>query len=231
MYKIAYLAAGLVLLTTIACKKKKTPETPAAYVWAEGTGPYAPYTLGSTFTYETQSTAPVATDSFTYTVTKDTTIDGAKYKKLESNKPALASTFYCNYSNSQRTEITYNGNFGGVAITTLKQVVLKDAVPATTAWVETINVNVPIQPPIVIPVTVSFNYTITQKDFTKTILTKDYTKVIQVKQVASVPASLPLPVGTPNSIQLDNYFASEVGIAQRDLPNSSIKVKRVNVIK
>ncbi len=217
-----------ITVLSIACKKKKTDDTPAAYQYPEGTGPYAPYTLGSTFVFESQTTTPAATDSFTYTVTKDTTIDGAKYKKIESSKPNLATTYYCNYSNGLRTEITYNGNFGGVSVPTVKQVVLKDNVPVNTTWQETLNITIPAIP---IPIPVTFNYSIPQKDFTKTVLAKDYANCIQSKQIGSLPATIPLPVGTPSSVTIDYYFAKDIGLIQRDLTNITIKLKRANVIK
>lgn len=226
--KILLLLTAVTVFASASCKKKKTDETPSAYQWPAGTGPYAPYTVGSTFTYENQTTAPATTDSFTYTVTKDTTIESMPYKKVESNKPLLASTFYCNYNNGLRTEITYNSNFGGIAIPTIKQVVLKDNVAANVTWSEVLSVTIPTIP---IPIPVTFNYTLVQKDFTKNILGKDYTKTIQVKQVASVPAGLPLPAGIPSSITIDTYYASEFGIVQKDLPNTNFKIKRANVIK
>ncbi len=226
MKKLLFITLSFCLI--FASCKKKTDETPAGFQWLEGTGPYAPYTLGSTFVYETQATTPVAIDSFTYTVTKDTTIDGAKYKKIESNKPALASGFYCNYSNGIRTEITYNSAIAGINIPTIKQIVLKDNVAVSSNWMETLNVTVPTFP-LAIPVT--FNYTVQQKDYTKNILSKDYAKTIFVKQVASLPSGIPLPPGTPSSITVDNFFADGFGIVERDLPNTAIKLKRANVIK
>jgi hypothetical protein len=218
----------LLVLVIASCKKNTTEETPAGFVWPEGTGEYAPNTLGSTFTFETSTTTPVVTDSFTYTVTKDTTIDALKYKKLESNKPVLASTYYCNYNAGVRTEITYNTSTNGISIPVIKQTVLKDNVPVTNNWVEGLNVNVP-GIPVAIPVT--FTYTIMQKDFTKTILGKDYANTIYVKQVASLPGGIALPPGTPSTVQVDNNFSKGVGLSQRDLPNTSIKIKRYNVIK
>jgi hypothetical protein len=226
MKKLLFIGFSFCLIFA-SCKKSKD-ETPAGFQWPEGTGPYAPYTIGSTFTYETQATTPVAIDSFTYTVTKDTTIDGAKYKKIESNKPALASGFYCNYNNGIRTEITYNSAIAGITIPTIKQIVLKDNVAVSSNWMETLNITVPTIP---IPIPVTFNYTVQQKDFTKNILSKDYAKTIFVKQVASLPSGLPLPSGTPSSITVDNFFADGFGIVERDLPNTAIKIKRANVIK
>jgi hypothetical protein len=226
MKKYFIYGATLILIFG-SCKKSSTGDT-GGFQWPEGTGPYAPYTLGSKFVYETQTTAPVAIDSFTYTSTKDTTIDGLKFKKLESDKPALASTFYCNYNNGLRTEISYNSNFGGISIPVVKQVVLKDNVAQGATWLETLGVTVPGIP---LPITISFNYTLVQKDYTKTILAKDYTGTINAKQVATPPAGIVLPPGIPTSVTVDNFFGKEFGLIERDLPNSTIKIKRATVIK
>jgi hypothetical protein len=217
-----------------SCKKKNT--SPAAFQWPNGTGEYAPYTLGSTFVYESTTTAPAATDSFTYTVTKDTTIEGLSFKKLESNKPNLASTFFCNINGGIRTEITYNTTFSGINVPIIKLETLKESVAASGTWSGSFNVTVPANPPAIpipIPLTISVAYTLMQKDFTKNILAKDYVNTFHVKQIASLPASVIgfLPPGTPSSFQIENYFSKGVGLAQRDGPNASIKIKRYNVVK
>lgn len=221
-------------LFIFSCKKKN--DGPAAFQWPEGTGEYAPYTIGSTFTYETSRIAPAQIDSFTYTVTKDTTIDGLKFKKLESNKPDLGSTYYCNYSNGVRTDINYNTNISGFNVPTVKLEVLKDAVAVNGTWANSLNITIPANPPTIpfaLPISVAFNFTVMQKDFTKNILAKDYSGTIYVKQIATLPSIvIPfLPVGTPSTIQLDNYFSKGVGLSQRDAPNTIFKIKRFNVIK
>jgi hypothetical protein len=228
------VAIFLLLIIAFSCKKKETG--PAPFQWPAGTGEYAPYTIGSTFTYETATTAPAAIDSFTYTVTKDTTIDGLPYKKIESNKPALASTFYCNFTAGVRTEINYNTNFSGINVPSVKLETTKEPIPVNGTWTNTLNVTIPANPPTIpfaLPITVTFTYTNMQKDFSKNILGKDYSGTIYTKQVASLPASIVplLPPNIPASIQVDNYFSKGVGLSQRDGPNMVTKIKRFNVIK
>jgi hypothetical protein len=225
MKRLILLFVPVVVLFA-ACKKKNNDDP--GFQWPEGTGEYAPYTNGSTFTYEISSTAPPSVDSFTYRVTKDTLIDGLRYRKLESDRPLLASTFYCHYSNGVRTEITYNGNFNGVSIPTLKQTVLKANDAVNASWNEVLNLTVP-GVPFAIPVT--FTYTIIQKQFTKNVLGRDYSNSIHVRQVASIPNLPGIPPNIPRSVTLDNFYASGQGQIQRDAPNTTFRLKRSNVVR
>jgi hypothetical protein len=209
-----------------ACKKNSDDEiapAPIDFQWSAGTGDYAPHTTGFTFTFETVSHTPYVTDSFTYTVTKDTLIGGATYRKLESNKPALGPTYYANYNAGVVTNITYNLSFQGFILPTVKQTVLKDNVPVNNTWNETLDVTVSG-----ITVPVSFNYTLVQKDFVKTILGKDYANTIYAKQVITINSPLGPP---PAPIQVDNYFAKGVGLVQKDATGNNIKIKRYNITK
>jgi hypothetical protein len=208
--------------------RKKSNDDPAANNWPEGTGEYAPYTNGSKFTYEVTSSAPASVDSFTYTVSKDTLIDGLRYRKLESDKPLLASTFYCHYANGVRTEINYNTNFNGITIPVIKQTVLRADAAVNAPWNETLNINIPGIP---LPIPVTFTYTNIQKQFTKTILSKDYSNCIHVRQVTSIPNLPGLPPGFPTSVTLDNYYGSGHGLVQREAPNTVFRIKRSNVIR
>jgi hypothetical protein len=223
MIKLFFIICSLAVLAT-ACKKKD--DTPAGFTWPDGTGDYAPYTNGSTFVYEVNNSAPASVDSFTYTVTKDTTIDGLKYRKLESNKPLIATTLYCNYNNGVRTEITYNSTFSGLNIPIIKQTVLKVNEAQGVQWNEILSVNVS---GFSVPVT--FTYNNVQKGITKNVLSKDYANTIFTKQVATIPNLPILPPGTPTSITIDNYFAKDFGLVQRDAPNIVYKLKRANVVK
>jgi hypothetical protein len=209
-----------------ACKKSSddvvTPDP--VFQWPAGTSDYVPYTNGSTFTYEIVSGTPAVTDSFTYTVTKDTLITGATYRKLESNKPALGPTFYANYNNGVVTNIAYNVNFQGqVTIPVITQTILKDNVPVNTTWNEMFNVTVS---GISIPVVLT--YTIMLKDYTKTILSKDYANTIYAKQIITINSPLGPP---PAPTQIDNYFAKGVGLVQKDATGNNVKIKRYNIVK
>jgi hypothetical protein len=229
MKQIIFSLMALALIF-VSCKKddEDVPPPPTGFQWPSGTGEYAPYTNGSTFVYQIESSAPVTVDSFTYTVVKDTTIGGLTYKKLESNKPLIAATFYCNYNAGVRTEITYNTDFQGVVtIPVLTQTVLKDNVPVTNSWNESLNVTVSG-----FPIPVTFTYTIQQKDFVKNILGKDYAATIAVKQIASIPSIIATQLGLPfSSIQIDNFFAKGVGLVQKEAANNITKIKRYNVVK
>jgi hypothetical protein len=219
----------IVLFYTIifsACKKNTDEEitpAPTGFQWPAGTSDYAPHTNGSTFTFEIVSGTPAVTDSFTYTVTKDTAIGGFSYRKLESNKPALAPTYYANYNAGVVTNITYNLNFQGFIIPTVKQTVLKDNVPVNSSWSELLDVTVS---GITIPV--SLNYTLVQKDFVKNILGKDYSNTIYSKQIITINS----PIGPPPApTQIDNYFAKGVGLVQKDATGNNVKIKRYNIVK
>lgn len=224
------LSIGSVLFS--ACKKNNDEEivpAPTGFQWPAGTGEYAPYTNGSTFTFESANGTPAVIDSFTYTVIKDTTIGGLNFKKLESNKPALGPTFYANYNTGIVTNISYNVNLQGVVtVPVIKQTVLKDNVPVNANWNDTLTIN---SSGFSVPVV--FANTLTQKDYVKTILNKDYAGTIYVKQTISIPANIAAILGIPASSQVDNYFAKGVGLVQKDATatTTSIKIKRYNVIK
>jgi hypothetical protein len=221
---------GLAICTIIfsACKKNAddevVPVVPTGFQWPAGTSDYAPHTNGSTFTFEIVSGTPAVTDSFTYTVTKDTAIDGLTYRKLESSKPALAPTYYANYNAGVITNISYNVNFQNqVTVPKIKQTILKDNVPVSTTWADTLNV---VVSGFGIPV--YFANTLTQKDVVKNILGKDYSSVIYSKQVITISS----PFGpSPAPTQIDNYFAKGIGLVQKDATGNNVKIKRYNIVK
>jgi hypothetical protein len=230
MKKVLIISA--MFASIISCKKKTNDGEPA-FVWPTGTGEYAPYTLNSTFTYETTNAGVI--DSFTYTVTKDTVLDGLPCRKLESNKPLLASNIYVNYNNGVRTEYNLNTSFNGFAIPLIKQEVLKTATLVNANWTGSTNVTIPAIPPtlpIPLSVPITYTYTMVQKDIVKNILQKDYSGTYAVKQVSSLPATIValLPAGTPASVTIDNFYSKGVGISQRDAVATSFKIKRFKVI-
>jgi hypothetical protein len=223
---------GLSICTIIfsACKKNNDEEiipAPTGFQWPAGTGDYAPHTNGSTFTFEIVSGTPAVTDSFTYTVIKDTLIGGATYRKLESNKPTLGPTYYANYTGGVVTNITYNFTLQGFSLPIVKQTVLKDNVPVNNIWSDTVLVQVPILG----NVPVSFTNTVMQKDYTKTILSKDYVNTIYVKQIVGIPVAIATQFNLPATSQVDNYFAKGVGLVQKDATGNNLKIKRYNIVK
>ena len=229
MKKIMWSISFCIIIFS-ACKKKSVEDvvsTPTGFQWPAGTGEYAPNTNGSTFTFEIITGTASVTDSFTYTVIKDTTIGGLNYKKLESNKPALGPTYFANYNAGVVTNITYNFTVQGYSVPVLKQTVLKDNVPVNNFWSDTLIVAVPL----VGNVPVSFTSTLMQKDFVKTILSKDYPNTIYAKQIVGIPITIAALLGIPATSQIDNYFAKGVGLVQKDATGNNVKIKRYNVIK
>jgi hypothetical protein len=223
------IAFSFFVLIFSGCKKSSNDTTiqDSGFQWPAGTSDYAPYTNGSTFTYEIVSGTPSVTDSFTYSVTKDTTISGATYRKLESNKPTLGPTYYANYNNGVVTNVAYNVNFQGqITIPTITQTILKDNVPVNNTWSEVLNVTAS---GFTVPVT--FTYTIMLKDYTKTILSKDYANTIYAKQIIGIPANIALLLNIPATTQVDNYFAKGVGLVQKDATGNNVKIKRYNIVK
>jgi hypothetical protein len=208
-----------------ACKKKDTVVEPNQ--WPEGTSDYAPNTIGSTFTFETSTGTPAVIDSFTYTVVKDTTINGVKYYKLTSNKPAVATTYYSNYTNGVVTEINYNFTFQGFSIPNVTQTVVKDNVPVSTAWNDLLTIVYSG-----FPVQVTFAHTLMQNDITKNVLNKDYANAIEVKDVISIPPQYAQLANLPfSSIQVNNFYGKGVGLIQKDGTGNIQKIKRFNIVK
>jgi hypothetical protein len=222
-----FLLFCLLSITLFSCCKE---DVPRPYQWPEGTGDYAPYTVGSTFTFEMTGVLPAFVDSFTYTVTKDTMINSLKFYKLVSNKPNLAPAYFANYSYGDLTEITYNLDFLGlITIPVVSENTLRANAFLNFTWYE----NLPIDF-FGIPVNVGFAYTIVQKDFTKLILDKSYDNTITAKEVVSInmPPGVPLPPGVPPSFQYDNSYTKGAGLSQRDVSSgTSQKLKHFNIVK
>jgi hypothetical protein len=227
--KKIFLVSSLFIIILNACKKDNNVEieaVPTGFEWPAGTSDYAPYTNGSTFTFEIISgTAPVI-DSFTYSVTKDTVIGGLTYRKLESDKPTLGPTYYANYNSGVITNITYNLTLQSFKVPVIKQTILKDNVPLDETWTETQDVTA-----VGVTVPVSFTYSIVKKDYVKNILGKDYENTIYAQQVIEISATVAQIFGLPASTQIDNYFAKGVGLVQKVATDNNLKIKRYNVMK
>jgi hypothetical protein len=224
MKRITIIA--LLLGTLFACKKSSTD--PGGKVWENGTGEWAPYTLGSTFTFEVTTAAPATVDSFTFTVSKDTLMDGLTFKKLQADKPNY-SNYYFNYTNDVQKEaqVNFTSNFG-VTIPKLVQTNLKPNEAVNANWIEPISLSIPGVP---IPITVNFTHTVKAKGISRTVLTKTYTDVIQMQTQAVLQPipGVPFPPGTVTSITFDNYYAKGVGNIERSAPNQTAKLKRYNI--
>lgn len=230
------------LLFTIgfsSCQKENDPIYNNNFTWPEGTSSYAPYTIGSSFTYELKTANPINTDSFTLTVTKDTIIPslGLRFYKLVSNKPSLQPTYFVNYNNGNLTEITYNLDYlglGAIIVPEVLETTLKENLLENDSWTENKVVTYPISPTTGVNLDVTFVHTILQKNYTKDVLTKDFANCIAVKEVIStiVPPNFPWPPTVPRGSQFDNFYAKEAGLVERDISNgTTIKLKSFNIVK
>jgi hypothetical protein len=223
---ILYSFLLITIIISSCCKK----DIVKPYQWPEGTGDYAPYTVGSIFTFEISGVAPAFIDSLTYTVTKDTMINSFKFYKLVSSKPNLVPTYFANYTNGDLTEITYNLDFLGlITIPVVSENTLKANAFLNFTWYENLPVDFSG-----LPVDVDFAHTIVQKDFVKVILDRNFENTIDVKEVVTInmPPGFPLPPGVPPAIQYDNSYSKGAGLSQRDISTgTSWKLKRFNIIK
>ena len=210
------------LLLASKCKK----DTPVAPPQA-GTGDYAPYTLGSTFIYES-SGAGMTTQDVTLTVTIDSTVDGLVYKKLESNKPTVFPSRFVNYTGGVQREAQFNLNLGGTVLPKLILTNLKIDEAVNANWNESQTFNIPMIP---IPITVNFVHTLMAKGISLPVLTTNFTNVITVRTVgtAVIPIGIMLPAGTATSFTLNNSYSKGIGLVERTTANQTIKLKQYTI--
>jgi hypothetical protein len=239
MKKLLVLA---VIISIIGCQKSgldylatTTPTTggnggggTTPFVWPAGTGEYAPYTNGSTFVFQREVGAPAVIDSFTLTVTGDTSIGGLTYKRMISSNTTAMPSYFTNYNNGIVTEIFLNFSIPPVSIPTLTQTILKDTANVNTSWNEVLNLTV-----MGFSFPVTFTYTIMQKDVVKNVLGVDYANTTDVKQNVGIPATIATLAGIPANTVLQNFYAKGVGRVERDAvsTNTYIKLKRYNVVR
>jgi hypothetical protein len=234
--KIRFSIFISVLFLLGACTKKNTDFT-EPYKWSNGTSVYAPYTLGSTFKYEISIVNPTPgqppiIDSFTYTVTKDTLINGLKCRKLESNNPFVAGDYFCNYEpvSGVRTEINLNADFG-LRIPVLTEKTLRVKENKGFEWGGTFSGTYPSSSTII---NGSIAYKLVNRDFSKTVLAKVFADVFEVEQIFSLPAGGGFP---SNSLKINNFYAKDFGVIQRDFPADgsfgiyNYKLKQAKIIK
>lgn len=197
------------------------------FVWPAGTGEYAPYTTGSTFTFQREVGVPAVIDSFTLTVTGDTLIGGQTFKRMISSNTVAQPNYFVNYNAGVTTEVIYNFVLTAVTIPTLTQTVLKDTASVGTSWNEMLNLTVS---GFSFPVT--FTYTIMQKNIVKNVLTVDYPNTIDVKQNVGIPATIATIAGIPANTIVENFYAKGIGRIARDATsnNTFIKLKRYHVV-
>ena len=238
--KMKKLFSLVIIISFIGCQKSGLEYLPNTtntttggvvtppFVWPAGTGEYAPYTTGSTFVFQREIGTPATIDSFTITVTGDTTISGQTYKRMESSNTTAFPNYFVNYTAGITTEVLYNFTVQIVTIPTLTQTVLKDTANVNTNWNEMLNLTV-----MGFPVPLTFTYTVLQKDITKNVLGVNYDKTIDVKQNIGIPATIATIAGIPANTVVENFYAKGVGRIQRDVisTNTFLKLKRYNVVK
>ena len=234
---------GLALIISfISCQKSgldylATPTTPITgggggttppFVWPAGTGEYAPYTNGSTFVFQREVGVPATIDSFTLTVTGDSTIGGQTYKRMISSNTAATPNYFVNYNAGVITEVIYNFNLQQVTIPTLTQTVLKDTANVGTSWNEILNLTVS---GFTFPVT--FTYTVMQKNIVKNVLAVDYPNTFDIKQNVGIPAQIAQIANIPANTVVENFYSKGIGRVAREAltTNTFIKLKRYNVVR
>jgi hypothetical protein len=236
------LLALAIIVSLISCQKSgldylatATPTTGggggvvvAPFVWPAGTGEFAPYTTGSTFVFQREVGVPAVTDSFTLTVTGDTSIGGLTYKRMTSSNITAMPSYFANYNNGVVTEIILNFQAATITIPNLSQTVLKDTANVNTSWNEVLNLTV-----MSFPVPVTFTYTVMQKGIVKNVLGIDYANTTDVKQNVGIPAAIATIANIPANTILENYYAKGIGRIARDAvsTNTYIKLKRYNVVR
>ncbi len=192
-----------------------------------GTGEYAPYTLGSTFTYQSiRSGQP--NQEFTLTVSNDTMVDGLVFKKLTSSDITVFPNRYINYNNNEQREAQFNINLDGYILQKLVLVNLKALEPLNATWMET----------SALPITgLAFNPTantthkIISRDQARQVLTNNFTNVIHVNSnsIISVPSGIILPPNTPTSFAAGSFYSKGVGLVERDFLGQVIKLKSYTI--
>jgi hypothetical protein len=223
MKNILFLALLASLLMAGNCKDTVTPPAPPQ----EGTGDYAPYTLGSTFVYES-SGAGMPTEEITLTVSADSMVDGLVYKKLTSNKPTVFPSRFVNYTNGVQREAQFNLNLGGNVVPKLILTNLKINEAVNANWTEPQTFNFSMIP---FPITVNFVHTLMAKGATRQVLTTNHTNVIEMKTIgtAVIPAGIMVPPGVVTSFTFNNYYAKGVGLVERINPNQTLKLKSYSI--
>jgi hypothetical protein len=192
-----------------------------------GTGDYAPYSTGSTFTYQSEI-AGMSNKEFTLTVSNDTTVDGLVYKKLSSSDQTIFPNRYISYNNNVQREAQFNLTVNGYTIQKLILINLKANEPVNNTWMETTTI-----PIAGLPISPSANTThkIMSKDQAQTVLTNNFMNVIHVtsNSIISIPQGIPVPAGTPTNLTGNSYYSKGVGLVERDFLGQLIKLKSYNI--
>ncbi|MEO7311963.1 MAG: hypothetical protein ABIX01_16275 [Chitinophagaceae bacterium] len=195
------------------CKCKKdnpAPATPASYM---------PITAGSSWTYSTQTYAPVAsTGSYTIKATaRDTIVSGRTYKVFTN------SSTDNEYYNITGTDYFQLGNLAAIN-QRLELLYLKDAAVGTS-WTENKTVTLTGIPT---PVTIPLNFQVTEAGISYTVGAKTFTGVTHVKITIGTISVSGIPI-TPVS-DFNYYYARGVGrIYARTKLSISIPLAGINI--
>ncbi|UYQ92883.1 hypothetical protein MKQ68_22645 [Chitinophaga horti] len=205
-----------VMIIASACRKEKSQEgTPVEELCS-----YAPYYTGSSFAY-TNTTIDDDVTEYSVTVTGDSTIDGKKYKMLETDLDGSIAFSRCEGGvyTQVATDVALQGYEADIIISTN----LKDNVRAGSSWEDTLSADTPLG-----YAKLTLTYTITQKDISKTVLTETFKNVIGVRMDASATImGFPVDLGTLAT----NYYAAGVGLIQVDTDSDTTRITSYTINK
>lgn len=212
---ISALSISLVAALLIsACKKEKSKEGNTPPV--KGTCDYAPYTAGSTFTYENINNKK-DTMRYTLTVGGDTTVNGVKYVRLGNDS---THTFIrCN--EGDYVQIADALRFQDYIASDLKTTYLKDYPAIGNSWNDTVEVSDGTR-----TVAAIIKYTISQKGISKTVLGRNFADVITVRVDGfALVLGNPVSVGTIGTV----YYAKGTGMIETDADGDTTRLKSFSI--
>ena len=202
-------ALAFITITFTACSKNKSDENTNPVTTP---GAYAPYTAGSSFTYQDVTTS---NDSSTYTVavTGDTTIGGQTYKVLAFSN----GTHTYNRTDGQGNyyQVVSNLSYDEYSFGSFTSLYLKDNVSANATWLDTVSVQVSG-----ITQQAQLTYQLVQKNITKTVGGVTYQGVSAVQTTGKLLNSI-----IPLSLTINtNFYASKVGLIETDSQSDTLRL-------
>ncbi|MCW3462353.1 hypothetical protein [Chitinophaga nivalis] len=204
LYPLLILLMGTLL---VACSKETSKDGPQF-----GNCEYAPYTIGSSFSYSNIKNDSKDTFNYTLTVSGDTTIRGTTYKKIGDDSVFTGS----NCKDGVYTQIASMPTYQGGRADDLKLTYLREYMPQGSIWLDTIKI-VNAQDTS----TGILLYTILDRGITKAVNGKNYLEVISVRTDAySVMHGGPVPAGTIAT----RYYAKGVGLIEEDKPTDTTRI-------
>jgi hypothetical protein len=202
---------AILILSGCDCNKTVTPPpVPATFL---------PVTAGSSWTYSTQTYAPVpSTGTFILKATAKDTLISSKTYKVFTNSSADNE-----YYNVTGTDYFQLGNLAALN-QRLELLYLKDAAVGT-AWTETKTINFPGVPT---PINVPLNYSVINKGISYVVGAKTFTDVTHVKITIGTLTVMGFPI-TPVS-DFNYYYARGIGrIYARTKLTISVPLAGINI--